>query len=118
MLNEINGDFDDVAIRTFKVDLPAKNDLRKLLTKKPVRSVRWLMDRINEYKWVKEDQQQGKGKAKVIPQDRRDFRLDRYNNYQPRIDFVKQSWSSATQVVSTVFRELVHQVLEKIKNEP
>ena len=118
MFNEIDGNFDDVAIRTFKVDLPAKNDLRKLLTKKPVRSVRWLMDRINEYKWVKEDQQQGKGKAKVIPQDRRDFRLDRYNNYQPRIDFVKQSWSSATQVVSTVFRELVHQVLEKIKNEP
>ena len=65
--NEIDGDFDDVAIRTFKVGLPAEHDLRKLLTKKPVRSMRWIMDRIDEYKQVEEDQQQGKGKANVIP---------------------------------------------------
>ena len=83
MFKEIDGDFDDVAIRTFKVGLPAEHDLRKSLTKKPVRSVRRLMDRIEEYKRVEEDQQQGKGKAKVIPQDRRDFRSDRYNNNRP-----------------------------------
>ena len=40
MFNEIDGDFDDVAIRTFKVSLPTGHDLRKSLTKKPVRSVR------------------------------------------------------------------------------
>ena len=57
MFNEIDGDFDDVAIRTFKVGLPVEYDLRKSLTKKPVRSVRWLMDRIDKYKWVEEDQQ-------------------------------------------------------------
>ncbi|XP_075663345.1 uncharacterized protein LOC142632918 [Castanea sativa] len=38
MFNEIDGDFDDVAIRTFKVGLPAEHNLRKSLTKKPVRS--------------------------------------------------------------------------------
>ena len=37
---EIDGGFDDVAIRTFKVSLPAEYDLRKSLTRKPVRSVR------------------------------------------------------------------------------
>ena len=57
MFNEINGDFDDMAIRTFKVSLPTEHDLRKSLTKKPVRSVRRLMDYINEYKRVEEDQQ-------------------------------------------------------------
>ena len=66
MFNEIDGDIDDVAIRTFKVGLPAEHNLRKSLTKKPVRSVHQLMDRINEYNRVEEDQQQGKGKAKVI----------------------------------------------------
>ena len=55
MFNEINGDFDDVAIRTFKVRLPAEHDLRKSLTKKPVRSVHRLMDHIDEYKRVEED---------------------------------------------------------------
>ena len=67
MFNEIDENFDDVAIRTFKVGLPAKHDLRKSLTRKPVRSVCQLMDCIDEYKRVVEDQQQGKGKAKVIP---------------------------------------------------
>ena len=67
MFNKIDGDFDDVAVRTFKVSLPAEHDLRKSLTKKPVRSLRRLMDRIDEYKQVEEDQQQGKGKANVIP---------------------------------------------------
>ena len=66
MFNEIDGDFDDVAIKTFKVGLPAEHDLRKSLIRKPVKSVRRLMDRIDEYKQVEEDQQQGKGKAKVF----------------------------------------------------
>ena len=56
MFNEIDGDFDDMAIRTFKDGLPAKHDLRKSFTKKPVRSVHWLMDHIDDHKWVKEDQ--------------------------------------------------------------
>jgi len=56
MFNEINGDFDDVAIRTFKVGLPTEHGLRKYLTEKPTISVRQLMDRIDKYKRVKEDQ--------------------------------------------------------------
>ena len=64
--NEIDGDFDDVAIKTFKVGLPSKHDLRKSLTGKPVTSLRQLMDRVDRYKRIEDDQQQGKGKAKVI----------------------------------------------------
>ena len=56
MFNEIDGDFNDVAVRTFKVGLPTEHDLRKSLTKKPVKSVHRLMDRIDEYKYVEEDQ--------------------------------------------------------------
>jgi len=37
--NEIDGDFEDVAIRTFKVGLPMNHDLRKSLTMKPARSM-------------------------------------------------------------------------------
>ena len=80
MFNKIEGEYDDVAISTFKVGLPAEHDLRKSLTGKLITSVRQLMDRIDKYKKVEEDQLQGKGKAKVIPQERRDFRSDRYNN--------------------------------------
>ena len=113
MFNEIDENFNDVAIRTFKVGLPAKYDLRKSLTKKLVKSVRWLMDCIDEYKRVEEDQQQGKGKTKVVFQDKRDFRSDRYNNNWPQRDFAGHSGSIATQVVSTMFWEPVHLVLKK-----
>ena len=44
MFNVVDGNFDNVAIRTFKVGLPAEYDLRKSLTRKPNRSVRQLMD--------------------------------------------------------------------------
>ena len=74
------------------------------------------MDRVDKYKRIEDDQQQGKGKAKVNPQERRDFRSNRYNN-QPRRGYVEQSGSNSTQVVGVVFQEPVHQVLEKVKNE-
>ena len=72
----MNGNFDDFAINTFKSSLLAENDLRKSLTGKPATSVRQLMDRIDKYKRVEEDQLHGKGKEKVIPQERRDFKSD------------------------------------------
>ena len=55
MFNEIDGDFDDVVIITFKVGLPTKHGLRKPLIGKPVTSVRKLIDRIDKYKRVEED---------------------------------------------------------------
>ena len=70
----MDDNFDDVAINTFKSSLPIEHGLRKSLTGKSTTSVHQLMDRIDKYKQEKEDQMQGKGKEKVIPQKRRDFR--------------------------------------------
>ena len=87
MYNEIKGNFDDVAISTFKSGLPTEHGLRKSLTGKSVTSLRQLIDRTDKYKRVEEDQQLGKGKARIIPQERRDFKSNRFNNNQPRRDF-------------------------------
>ena len=103
MFNEIDGDFDEVAIRTFKVGLPSEHGLRKSLIGKPVTSLRQLMDRVDKYKRIEDDQQQGKWKAKVIPYKKRNFRSDRYNNNRPRRDYVEQLGSNSTQVVGVVF---------------
>ena len=56
MFNEIDRDYDDVAISTFKAGLPAEHDLRTSLTGKLVTNVRQLMDRIDKYRRVEEDQ--------------------------------------------------------------
>ena len=57
MFNEIDGDFDDVAIKTFKVGLPSEHGLRKSLTGKLVTNLRQLMDRVDKYKRIEDDQQ-------------------------------------------------------------
>ena len=57
MFNKIDGNIDDVAIRTFKVGLPVEHGLKKSLIRKLATSVRQLMDRIDKYKRVEEDQQ-------------------------------------------------------------
>ena len=56
MYNEMDGNFVDVAINTFKNNLPAEHGLRKSLTGKPATNVSQLMDRIDKYKLVEEDQ--------------------------------------------------------------
>ena len=57
MFNEIDGNFDEVAIRTFKVGFPPRHGLRKSLTGKLVISLRQLMDRVDKYKRIEDDQQ-------------------------------------------------------------
>ena len=57
MFNEIDGDFDEVAIKTFKVGLPSEHSLRKSLLGKTITSLRQLMDRVDKYKRIEDDQQ-------------------------------------------------------------
>ena len=109
---------DDIAISMFKSGLPTEHGLRKSLTGKPVTSVRQLMDRIDKYKRVEEDQLQGKGNEKIIPPKGNDYRSERYNSNQPRRDFSRQAGQTNMQMVNAIFREPVQQVLEKVKKEP
>ncbi|XP_065627702.1 uncharacterized protein LOC136066783 [Quercus suber] len=104
----MEGNFDEVALNSFKLNLLAKHGLRKSLTRKPMISVRNLMDRIDNYKRVEDDQQQGKGNDKVIPQERRDFRSDHHNNNRLRRDFVGQFGSTNPQVVNAYHQDHGH----------
>jgi len=49
--------------------------------------------------------------------DRREYKVDKYNSSMVRRDFLGSGGQSTMQVVNTVFRESVHQILEKIKND-
>ena len=59
MFNEIDVNFDEVAIKTFKVDLPSKHGLRKSLTGKPATSLRQLIDRVDKYKRMTNNKEMG-----------------------------------------------------------
>ena len=72
MYNEMDGNFDDVSINTFKNSLSTEHDLRKSLTGKPATNIRQLMDQIDKYKRVEEDQLQGEGKKKEERREEKD----------------------------------------------
>ena len=65
MFNEIDGDFDEVAIKTFKVGLPSEHGLRKSLIGKPVTSLHQLMNRVDKYKRIEDDQQKEKRRLRL-----------------------------------------------------
>ena len=65
IFNEIDGDFDDVAIRTFKVSLPVGHDLRKSLTKKLVRIVRLSWTVLTSINGSRKTSNKGKGKLRL-----------------------------------------------------
>ena len=52
----MDGNFENVAISTFKSGLPTEHGSRKSLTGKPVTNLCQLMDRIDKYKRVEKDQ--------------------------------------------------------------
>ena len=56
MYNEIEGNFDVVPISTFKSGLPIEHGLRKFLRGKPVTSLHQVIDQIDKYKRVEENQ--------------------------------------------------------------
>ncbi|XP_065639022.1 uncharacterized protein LOC136071526 [Quercus suber] len=66
MFNDMEGNFDAMALDMFKLSLPTDHGLRTFLSGKSVTNMRQLMDRIEKYKRLEEYQQQGKGKDKVI----------------------------------------------------
>ena len=101
--NEIDGDFKHVAVRTFKVGLPTKHDLRKSLMMKPARSIHQLMDLIDDHKRVEEDQTQGKGKAKAFPK-KMDHQWRSYNQNQSRRDFINQPSKASAQLSARCLR--------------
>ena len=67
MFNKLDGDFNDVAINTFKLGLLAEHGLRKSLTGKPIINVRQLMDKIHKYKRLKRISSKTREKARLSP---------------------------------------------------
>ena len=70
LYNEIGGNNERVAASTFRIGLPKNFELRESLTKKPPEGMRQLMRRIEEYKRLKDDRLQSKGKAPMMNRTR------------------------------------------------
>lgn len=84
LFNNVDGEFEDVVVKTFKVGLPMNSNLWKSLTMKHTWDMYQLMDYLEVHKRIEDDQSQNKGKVKVFMLERRDPRPDRYGPSQLR----------------------------------
>ncbi|XP_075655030.1 uncharacterized protein LOC142625225 [Castanea sativa] len=102
-----------IAISTFRMGLPEESGLRESLTLRPPEDMRQLMKRIEEYKRLEDDWLQTRGKAPIIihPQN---------TGFNPKLrkDLRIQEPSPPIGGVNAAFKEPVHKIIDRIKNEP
>ena len=98
---------------TFRMGLPENSELQESLTKKPPEDMKQLMRRIEEYKRLEDDRLQSKGKAPMINRPRQ-------GGFSPKTRGGLRIQESEAQVgkVNVTFKELVHKIVNRIKNEP
>ena len=70
LYNEIGGGNEKIAASAFRIGLLENSELRESLTKRPLKDIRQLMRRIEEYKRLEDDQLQSKGKTPLVNQSR------------------------------------------------
>ena len=102
-----------IAASTFWLGLPKDFELQDSLTRRPPEDIRQLMRRIKEYKWLEDDQLQSKGKAPVINHPWQ-------SGFQSRLqkDLRIQKLGPQMGEVNVTFKELMHRIMDQIKNEP
>jgi len=112
LYNEIGGDNEKIAASTFRMGLPEDSGLRESLTKKPPEGMKQLMRCIDEYKRLKDDRLQSKGKAPLV-------NCPRQLGFQPRAwkDLRIQETEVQIGEVNVTFKEPVHRIVDRIKNE-
>ena len=70
LYNENGGGNEKIAASAFRIGLLKNSELPESLTKRPLENMRQLMRRIEEYKWLEDDQLQSKCKAPLVNRSR------------------------------------------------
>ena len=92
--------------------LPEDSELPESLTKRPPEDMRQLMRRIEEYKRLEDDRLQNRGKAPLLGRSWQGVVPTR-----PKKDFRMQEPEVQIEGINVAFKEPVHKILERIKNE-
>ena len=71
---------------------------------------------VEEYKILENDQLQDKAKAKAPIRERKEIRMD--HPPRPRRDFFTQVQKPRFEMVSSLYKESVYRIVEKIKHKP
>uniref|UniRef100_A0A2N9F6C2 RNase H type-1 domain-containing protein n=1 Tax=Fagus sylvatica TaxID=28930 RepID=A0A2N9F6C2_FAGSY len=117
--NDIDGCGEDVAVPTFKLGLPVDSGLRQSLTKRPPSSMKKLMSQIEQFIRLEEDKGNGNTVKTEVPVRPPNLKPSTQLNKVPRVATVLSNFVAPSfKAHSTVFKEPIYRILEKIKAEP
>ena len=118
MYNEVDSCTEKIAIKTFKLGLDLESELRHNFSRRPAKSMRDLMSRIEQFVQVEDDQ----ARIRAVPTQGRPPRKPA--NMEQRItDIPAKNLSCFTQPrdlsgLHTVFNKPIYRIMAEIKNEP
>ena len=115
LYNEIGGDNGGIATSTFKVGLPIDSNLRASLALKPVTDMNKLVEWVEEYERLEDNQLQDKAKAKAPIIKKKEVKVDQVP--RSRRDFFSQAQKMRLKMVSSLYKKPVYRIVKKIKNE-
>lgn len=108
-----------MAASTFRMGLLEESALRDSLTMRHPKDTHQLRRQIKEYKRLKGDYLQGKGKASASLQYHKDFCLEKFQQRNLRESRAPDEGSERfDEGVNAVFKEPMYNILERIKDEP
>ena len=113
LYNEISGGNEKISASTFRMGLLEDSELQESLTKRPPEDIRQLMRRIEECKRLEDDRLQSKGKAPLLNHSWQGIFPPK-----PRKDLRMQELKAQMGEVNMAFKEPVHKIVDRIKNEP
>ena len=92
--------------------LPEDSELLESLMRKPLKDIRQLIRRIEEYKRLEDDRLQSKGKVPLVSRPRQGSFQSR-----PQKDLRIQESKVQPGEVNVIFKEPMHKIIDRIKNE-
>nr|XP_023920358.1 uncharacterized protein LOC112031881 [Quercus suber] len=112
LYNEISEGNEKIAVSTFRMGLLENFELRDSLTRRPPEDMRQLMRCIEKYKRFKDDRLQSKGKTPIVNHPQQSGFQSR-----PQKDLRIQEPGPPMGEVNVAFKEPVHRIMDRIKNE-
>jgi hypothetical protein len=116
--NEVDSGTEEMAIKTFKQGLDPESELRHSLSKRPAKSMRDLMSRIEQYVWVEEDRARTRATSTQSRLPRKPANVEQRKAELPAKNPTRfpRPWELGG--IHTVFNEPIYHIMAEIKNEP
>ena len=116
--NEVDGGTEEMAIKTFKQGLDLESELRHSLSKRPAKSMRNLMSRIEQYVRVEEDRARTRATSTQSRPSRKPANTEQKRAELPPRNPTRFPQPKELGRVYTVFNEPIYRIMSEIKNEP